>query len=114
MPISDLAQQSIALIGTGYGTSANIACIKTHIDTIKNVAWYVSIWKDTARLDMPMSTSCPKGGCTFLHTWNDVTKENRWFEMYHRESDGNDWAYYIHEVFLVALKQYGKTIIYPQ
>jgi hypothetical protein len=113
LPIFCFSQQSDTITTFSSYGSSTVVCSRTHIDTVKNVAWYVSIWKDTARSEMPMSTGCPKGGCTFLHTWNDNTKESRWFEMYHKGHDGNDWAYYIHEVFLVALKQYDKPIIYP-
>lgn len=114
LPVFGFAQpHPIAGTGLSGGITYNpitIVCTGNHIDTVKNVLWYVEMKKEWDSL-MPMSTGCPNGGCTFLHTHNDETGEDRWFEIYHRKSD--EWAYYIHEVNLIALKPKGRPIIVP-
>lgn len=97
---------------SGSGSSySEIICTRTHIDTIKNVMWYIEIRHDIDSI-MPMSVGCPNHSCTFLHTWNDQTKEDHWYEMYHGDKD--ELAYYIHEVYAIAIKKKGAPIIYPK
>lgn len=91
------------------GVEPEIICTRTHIDTVKNVEWYVEVRADTGIMGMPMSVGCR--GCSFIHTYNDLSKESHWYELYHDKKDS--WAYYIHEVNVVALKQKDGTIIYP-
>lgn len=110
-PISGFCQSLITPITVGSGISLTpytnqVVCARTHIDTIKKVDWFIEIRDSTMG---PLSTKC--NTCDFLHTWNDLTHESHWYEMYHRKSD--EWAYYIHEVNVICLKQYGKPIIYP-
>lgn len=90
----------------------NVVCTRIHIDTIKNVEWYVEVRSDTGFLSMPMSTGCGESKCTFVHTHNDLSKEDHWYDVYHRQ--GDSWAYYIHEVRVIALKPKGQPIIYPE
>lgn len=119
LPICASAQKSSAYFANGLtakvsetitsGEYTSIICSRTHIDTIKNVEWYVETRADTGILSVPMSIIC--NSCTFLHTWNDLSKENHWYALYHGKEDS--WAYYIHEVRLICLKQKNKSVLYP-
>lgn len=114
-PMSAFSQVPNITVG-GYLTNTtpdtwNVTCTRTHIDTIKNVEWYVEVPADTGFLSMPMSIGCDKSKCTFVHTYNDLSKKDHWYDVH---NDKGSWTYYIHEVRIVALKPKGQPIIYPK